>query len=161
MSHKVTITRSELTEILTLSYGEDEVIDLKELASTFTDSESKVRTAEFFEDLLVSTYALHGQHIDEVVTLPLDVEDPQDLAVPLIRALSEGKLLKYIDSNQIVLHTGVEEVIEEMLTNGVLTDPSEYSPDNIRLALLVTDDLTEELPEHFNQYDCTKIRIII
>lgn len=161
MSHKVTITRSELTEILTLSYGEDEVIDLQELAATFSESESKVRIAEFFEDLLVSTYVLHAEHIDEVVTLPLDVEDAQDLAGPLIRALSEGKILEYIDSNQIVLDTGVPEIIGEMLLNGKLTDPSEFSSDNIRLAIHVTSIHDQDLPAHFDHYDCTKLRILI
>ena len=161
MSHNVTITRNELIALLNQSYSSEDEVDLNTLAFEFAHSQSAARAELFFEQLLVSTYVLHAEHLSEVVTLPIHVEDPADLARPLIKALSEGDLLKYIDSTQIVLQTSDPSIIGEMLTNGSLTSSEEYDPENIRLAIHVVYDIDEPLPELFEQYECTKIRIVI
>lgn len=161
MSHSVTITRNELISILAQSYDADDEIDLQELAGTFSASESKMRMEAYLEDLLVSTYMLHSTNLTEVVTLPLDVEDGSDLAVPLVRAISSGALLGYLKPNEILIDTRNPDVIQEILASGRRTSMSEYDPANIRLAIYVSSDLDAILPDYFDEYDCTKIHIVI
>lgn len=161
MSHSVTITRNELIAILAQSYAADDEVDLQELAGTFAASESKMRMEAYLEDLLVSTYMLHSTNLTEVVTLPLDVEDSSDLAVPLVRAISSGALLEFLKPNEIVIDTRNPDVVKEILASGPRTPMSEYDPANIRLAIYVSSDVDTVLPAYFDEYNGTKIHIVI
>lgn len=169
MSHSVKTTRSELVALLEAAYAPEDVVDLQKLNEAFAEKESEVRLELYLPSLLTSLYVLHNTAaIEQEVVLNLDSYDVSVLARVLVDYLNQGDITNLLDHNQVVLLSTIPEVMAEVLTNGTRSAIEDYDPANIRLAIqiLSEDELNDdgsvpEVPRFFDDYDCTKLRLVV
>ena len=169
MSHSVKTTRSELVSLLEAAYAPEDVVDLQKLNEAFAEKESEVRLELYLPSLVTSLYVLHNTAgIQQEVVLNLDSYDVSVLARVLVNYLNEGDITDLVNRSQVVLLSSIPEVMTEVVTNGYISPIDEYDPANIRLAIqiLSEDELNDdgsvpEVPHLFDDYDCTKLRLVV
>lgn len=169
MSHSVKTTRSELVALLEAAYAPEDVVNLQELNEAFVEKESEVRLELYLPSLVTSLYVLHNTAgIQQEVVLNLDSYDVSVLARVLVNYLNEGDITDLVNRSQVVLLSSIPEVMTEVVTNGYISPIDEYDPANIRLAIqiLSEDELNDdgsvpEAPRFFDDYDCTKLRLVV
>lgn len=169
MSHSVKTTRSELVALLEAAYAPEDVVNLQKLNEAFAEKESEVRLELYLPSLVTSLYVLHNTAgIQQEVVLNLDSYDVSVLARVLVNYLNEGDITDLVNRSQVVLLSSIPEVMTEVVTNGYISPIDEYDPANIRLAIqiLSEDELNDdgsvpEAPHLFDDYDCTKLRLVV
>lgn len=162
MSHKVTLTRNELVEVLQSTYAPNEPVDLNEFAETFAQRQAAVRLELYLENLITALYVVNKPQ-QGVITIPVDSYDVQTFAEALVAYVNDSSLHTFLNSDQILVYSELSEVQSVMLEQGDLDDPSDFNPSNIKLMIEVVSEDDEYAEDNVltRILNCTKIRFVV